>query len=136
MRNASAVIVVDASALLEVLLNAPAASEIAVRLSNAAGGLHAPHLIDLEVLQVIRRLSLASRLSPAVAVTAVTGLGEFPLTRHSHELLLHRIWELRHNLTAYDAAYISLAEFLDAPLLTRDARLAASTGHQAAIELI
>lgn len=63
-------------------------------------------------------------------------LADFPLTRYPHDLFLLRIWELRHNVTAYDAAYIALAEALDAPLLTRDAKLASAAGHHANIEFV
>ena len=129
-------IVVDASALLEVLLNTPAASRVAGRLFAANETLHAPHLLDLEIAQVLRRYALAGELSPSRGRQALLDLGDFHVVRYPHDLLLPRIWELRHNITAYDAAYIALAEGLAAPLLTRDAALASASGHRAQIELV
>lgn len=129
-------IVVDASALLEVLLNTSAGSVIARRVFTGNETLHAPHLLDLEIAQVLRRYALAGELKPTRGLQALEDLADFPLTRYPHDLLLPRIWELRHNITAYDAAYVALAEALAAPLLTRDAALASATGHRAIIELV
>lgn len=129
-------IVVDASALLEVLLNTSAGSMVARRLFTGNETLHAPHLLDLEIAQVLRRYALTGKLNPARGLQALEDLADFPLTRYPHDLLLPRIWQLRHNVTAYDAAYIALAEALAAPLLTRDAALASAAGHHAHIELI
>ncbi|MFQ5743421.1 MAG: type II toxin-antitoxin system VapC family toxin [Acidobacteriota bacterium] len=126
-------IVLDASALLEVLLNRPPAEEILDRISGAGESLHVPHILDVEVLQVLRRYSLTGDLDPARGEEAVQDLLDFRLNRYPHEPLLPRVWELRHNLTAYDAVYVALAEALDAPLLTRDAKLASATGHAATI---
>lgn len=126
-------IVLDASALLEVLLQTPAAGAIEARL--AENSLHVPHLIDVEAAQVIRRLVAAKQLDPVRGQMALADLADTPLRRYPHTPLLSRIWELRDNLTAYDAAYVALAEALDAPLLTRDRRLAAAAGHGARIEL-
>jgi predicted nucleic acid-binding protein len=69
-------------------------------------------------------------------VEALEDLADFPITRYPHTPLLSRIWELRHNVTAYDAAYLALAEALPAPLITRDAKLAAVAGHRARVELM
>jgi predicted nucleic acid-binding protein len=129
-------IVVDASALLEVLLNTSAGTSIADRLFTKTETLHAPHLLDVEITQVIRRYALAGEIEPSRGFQVLEDLVDLPLTRYSHELLLSRIWELRHNLTAYDAAYLALAEALAAPLLTRDARLASFRDHSARIELV
>lgn len=129
-------IVVDASTVLEVLLNTPAGSQVAERLFAGNETLHAPHLLDVEVAQVLRRYALMGDLDPARGLQALEDLADFPLTRYPHDLFLPRIWELRHNVTAYDAAYVTLAEVLAAPLLTRDAGLASAAGHHAQIELI
>jgi len=130
------VIVVDASAVIEVLLNTPAGVRVADRLFADGETLHAPHLLDLEVAQVLRRYALSAELDAARGAQALEDLAALPLSRYPHDVLLPRIWELRHNVTAYDAAYVALAEALAAPLVTRDAALAASRGHAARIELL
>jgi predicted nucleic acid-binding protein len=129
------VIVVDASALLELLLNTSATAGIADRLFCSDETLHAPHLIDLEVAQVLRRYAATGVLTADRGWQALQDLADFPLERYPHDVLLPRIWELRNNFTAYDAAYLALAEILDAPLVTRDAGLAAARGHRASVEL-
>lgn len=98
--------------------------------------LHAPHLLDVEAAQVIRRYAANGEIDSARGRLALADLADFPLRRYPHNFLLPRIWDLRNNLTAYDAAYVALAEALDAPLLTRDRRLAAAAGHRAQIELV
>jgi predicted nucleic acid-binding protein len=127
--------VVDASAMLEVLLNSPAAPEIGSRVFAPGEVLHAPHLIDVEVMQVLRRYSIAKALSPARARQAFEDYMNIPLERFPHDVLLPRIWELRHNLTAYDAAYVALAEALDAPLVTCDRAIGSAKGHRANVQL-
>lgn len=117
--------IVDASALLEVLLRSPAASQLEAVMFEAAAGLHAPHLIDVEAAQVIREFALGGKISASIGADALADLAGFPLRRYPHDFLLPRIWELRHAISAYDASYVALAEVLDMPLLTRDARLAA-----------
>lgn len=129
-------IVVDASAILEVLLGTPAGLRVMERLFAPAETLHAPHLLDLEVVQVLRRYTFAGELSPTRGLEALEDLAELPITRYPHDLLVPRIWELRGNLTAYDAAYVALAEALTAPLVTRDAALASPRLHQAKVELL
>lgn len=129
-------IVVDASAVLEVLLNSPAAARVAERLFAPGETLHAPHLLDVEVVQVLRRYAASGELDAARGALALAALAAFALTRYSHELLLPRIWALRANLTAYDAAYVALAEVLRAPLVTRDARIASAAGHAAEVEVV
>ena len=129
-------IVVDASVLLEVLLNTPAGTLVARRLFAEDETLHVPHLLDVEVAQVLRRYALAGDIGPDRGLQALEDLAGFPMTRYPHDLFLPRIWELRHNVTAYDAAYIALAETLAAPLVTRDAKLASVARRFAEIELI
>lgn len=129
-------IVVDASVVLEVLLATPGAAPLRNRLFAKKQSLHAPHLLDLEVTQVLRRYFLADRITADRGAAALECLSGFPITRYPHDLFLPRVWELRHNLTASDAAYLALAEALNAPLLTRDRTLAAAAGHTAKVELI
>lgn len=129
-------IVVDASAILEALLRTPAAAAVEKRLFEPSQTLHAPHLLDVEVAQVVRRYAANSEIDAGRGRMALEDLADLPLRRYPHDFLLPRVWDLRNNLTAYDAMYVALAEVLDAPLLTRDKRLAASPGHQARIELV
>jgi len=130
------VIVVDASAALEVLLQTAAAPRIEARLFASGETLHVPHLLDLEVVHALRCYSAAGAIDTPRGLEAIHDLTSWPLTRYPHDLLLSRIWALRHNLTAYDAAYVALAETLEVTLVTCDARLAASSGHQATIALV
>jgi predicted nucleic acid-binding protein len=130
------VIVVDASALLELLLRTPAAKAVEDRLFAPRRTLNVPHLLDVEVAQVIRRYAANGEIDSERGRMALTDLADLPLRRYPHDFLLPRIWDLRNNLTAYDAAYVALAEALDVPLLTRDRRLAATAGHRARIELV
>jgi predicted nucleic acid-binding protein len=129
-------IVLDASALIDLLLRGEGVEGVEDRVFAPSQSLSAPHLIDLEVAQVLRRYRLAGELTNQRAEDALDDLAAIPLNRYPHDVLLPRIWELRNSATAYDAAYLALAEALDAPLLTRDRRLAASRGHRARIELI
>jgi predicted nucleic acid-binding protein len=129
-------IVVDASALLEALLRTPAARAVEERLFEPQQTLHAPHLLDIEVAQVIRRYAAKGEIDSKRGRAALADLADFPFRRYPHDFLLPRVWDLRNNLTAYDAVYVALAEALDAPLLTRDQRLAAAAGHHARVELV
>jgi predicted nucleic acid-binding protein len=129
-------IVVDASALLEALLRTSAANAVEDKLFAPRQTLHAPHLLDVEIAQVVRRYAANGDISGERGRVALAALADFPLRRYAHGFLLPRIWDLRNNLTAYDATYVALAEALDAPLLTRDKRLASSAGHRARIELV
>jgi predicted nucleic acid-binding protein len=130
------VIVIDASALVEVLLHSPQARAIEARFLNVPAEIKAPYLIDIEVAHAVRRLTALGRVGEREGGDALANLARFPLVRYPHEMLLPRIWGLRHSLTAYDATYVALAEALNAPLVTRDRRLAAATGHRAMIEVI
>ncbi len=129
-------IVVDASAVVEVLLRTAGAEAIEQRIFADGETLHAPHLIDVEIVQVLRRYSAAGLLSRGRGHEALHDLADLALARYPHDILLERAWELRRNLTAYDAVYVALAEALDAPLLTRDRRIAAAPGHRARVELV
>ncbi len=129
-------IVADASAILELLLRTEAGAVVEARVLRRAETIHAPALIDVEVAQVLRRYVARGAMTPARARAAIDTMAAFPLERYTHDALLHRMWELREKLTAYDAAYVALAEALGAPLLTCDARLANAPGIRATIELV
>ncbi len=129
-------IVLDASALLELLLVTDKGGEVADRIAPPEETLHAPHLIDLEVAQVLRRYVARRQLDEARAAQAIEDLQDLDLNRYPHDVLLGRIWELRHNASAYDAAYLALAETLGAPLLTSDARLREVPDARAHIEVL
>jgi len=128
-------IVLDASAAVDWLLQTSAGKHIEKRIYSNSETLHAPHLLDLEVTQVLRRLVLQGVISPHRAGEAVRDLLDLRVTRYPHSVLLPRIWQLRHHFSAYDAAYLVLAEKLGAVLVTRDARLASGSGHAAPVEL-
>jgi predicted nucleic acid-binding protein len=129
-------IVLDASAVLELLLGTPAGRGVAERIAAPAETLHAPHLVDLEVAQVLRRFQREGDLDEARGREALAALRALDVARYPHDVLLPRIWQLRDVVTAYDAAYLALAEALAAPLLTADARLARTRGHRARVELL
>ena len=129
-------IVIDASAVIEILLRSEGSERIEQRVLVPGESLHAPHVIDLEVAQVLRRYCSSREMTAKRGEQALRDLEGLPIARYPHDLLFPRIWRLRHNMTAYDAAYVALAEALPAPLLTRDARLASAPGHRAAIELL
>lgn len=129
-------IVVDASAAIEMLLGMPAAARVRARLLEGAESLHAPHLIDLEVAQVLRRLNASGIATADRCRTALEDLADLPLVRHRHDVFLAKVWDLRHNLTAYDAVYVALAEALGAPLVTCDAKMAAAPGHGVRVEVL
>lgn len=128
-------IVLDASAAVDWLLQTSAGQLIEKRIYSRNETLHAPHLLDLEVTQVLRRLALQGMVPGPRAEEAIHDLLDLRMTRYSHLVLLPRIWQLRHNFSAYDASYIVLAEELAATLVTRDGRLAAASGHAATVEL-
>jgi predicted nucleic acid-binding protein len=130
------VIVVDASAVLEVLLRTPLAGSLETCLFAPGETLHAPQLLDVEVTQVLRRYAQSGALSPRRAREALDDLLDFPIERYPHAPFVIRAWELKDNLTAYDAVYMALAEGLQATLLTRDARLAKAPGIKARVTVI
>lgn len=127
-------LVVDTSAVLEALVGRDPAPGLVERLADD-GDLHAPHLIDIEILHALRRLTASGEISEDRAADARADVRELALVRYPHLELSDRIWQLRHNLTAYDAAFVALAESLGAPLVTCDARLAAAPGLNASVEL-
>jgi predicted nucleic acid-binding protein len=130
------VIVLDASALLEFLLQTPLGTRVEARLFRDDDEFHSPHLVDVEVTQGLRRLVRAGEVSPERAAEAIADLADLDLHRHPHIDLLTRAWKLRENVTAYDAMYVALAEALDAPIVTCDAPLARAPRHRARIEAI
>lgn len=120
------VLVVDASALVEIMSADPAAPDLTRRIEQAEW-LNAPDLIDYEVLNVLRKMVQRGDIDLAVAESSRTALRELRLVRHAlNEESADRLWALRHNMSIYDAAYIALAERLDVPLVTMDLRLAAA----------
>jgi predicted nucleic acid-binding protein len=130
------VIVVDASAMTEFLLQTPLGSRVEARLFRDGDEFHTPHLLDVEVAQALRRLVRVGDVLADRAYEVLDDLADFDLRRHAHVNLLGRAWDLRDNLTAYDAVYVALAEALDAPLVTCDGPLAATPGHAVRIEVI
>ena len=129
-------IVVDASALLELLLQTPLGTRIEARLFRQDDELHAPHLVDVEVVQGLRRLVRAGEVSPGRADEAIADLADLDLHRHPHLDLVDRAWKLRDNISIYDGVYVALAEAVDAPLVTCDSPLAKAPGHRARIEVV
>lgn len=129
-------IVVDASAVIELWLRSPLCARVETRLFEHPVALHAPQLLDVEVLQVLRRFESRNEVSPARGAAAVSLLEAFPMRRHSHMPLLTRIWSLRANLTAYDATYVALAEAMGAVLVTCDGRTGGASGLRAPVEVL
>ena len=129
-------IVLDASALVELILATPTGQAIAGRIADPSEGLHAPHLADIEVVQALRRYVREGEIDVDTAETALDDLRALDLQRHAHEPLLARVWELRKNLTAYDAVYVALAEVLDGVVLTCDRRLSQAPGMTRRVALV
>ena len=121
--------------MVEVLLQTERGRRLEARLLAPGETLHVPHLIDVEVAHALRRACLRGLIGDQRGAEALDDLAAWPLIRYPHDLFLPRMWMLRHHVTAYDAAYVALAETLSVTLLTCDARLAASHGHDAVIEL-
>jgi len=127
-------VVVDTSVVVDVLTNVP---NIAAAVeSRGVTVLHAPYAIDLEFLNVLRNLWLHSRITKQEGARVIYEFSQMISVRHHHEALLVRAWDLRNNVSASDALFVALAEHLDIPLITRDRRLARSSGHTARIEFI
>jgi predicted nucleic acid-binding protein len=129
-------IVVDASAVTELLLQTERGAAVEERIYRKDDDLHAPHLLDVEILSALRRLVRDGEISAGRAGEALEDLSVLRIVRHAHAELLDRAWHLRKSLTAYDAMYVALAESLDAVLLTCDGPLAATPGHGVRIDLI
>jgi predicted nucleic acid-binding protein len=128
-------IVLDASAAIEWLLQNAAGQEIENRIFSRGESLHAPHLVDLEVVQVLRRMVRESEVSAQRAEQMIGDFLDLRITRYPHNVFLPRIWRLRNNFSGYDAAYVSLTAELDATLITRDARLASACRRRISVEL-
>lgn len=129
-------IVLDASALVELLLNTARGATIRGLVADPGQSLHVPHLADVEVVHALRHICRDGQMTGMRAVAAVDDLRALDLQRHSHEPLLGRVWALRANLSAYDAVYVALAEALDALLITCDGRLARAPGSRARVRVV
>lgn len=129
-------IVLDASAALELLLRAGGHPALVERVLRSGETVAAPHLLDLEVTQVLRRFVMAGELTEVRAREAIEDLRAMGIARYPHTEFLERVWQLRANCTAYDAVYIALAEALGAALITCDARLADVPGTRVGVEVI
>ena len=127
-------LVVDTSAVIAALAGRPPNDEVVDRMGGD-GDLAAPHLLDVEFLHALRRLVLGRQLGEDRAADARDDFAALAIARYEHTLVADRVWELRHSLTAYDATFVALAELLEAPLVTCDARLARAPGHSAMVEL-
>ena len=127
-------IVVDTSAAIAALAARPPVEDLVARIQDD-GDLHAPHLIDVEVIHALRRLVAAGELTEDRAADVQSDFADLAIVRYAHHPLADRMWELRQDLSAYDAAFVALAEALGASLVTCDGRLARTSGRQARIEL-
>ena len=128
-------VVLDASVVVELVLGTRVGARVRQRLLDPGISLHGPELLDLEVLNVLRRYVQAGRIAADRAETAIRRLNELDLRRYRHGPMLPRIWSWRANLSAYDATYVTLAEVLGGPLLTTDARLSRAPGLPVPVEL-
>ena len=128
--------VLDASGAVELLLNTAPGRRLAARLANEADIVHVPHLVDLEIAQVLGRYALSGIIAEETAAAALRRWREFDVERYPHEPLLDRVWQLRANVSACDAVYVALAEALSDVLVTGDHRLARAPGLTAGIESV
>jgi predicted nucleic acid-binding protein len=124
-------IVVDASVVLDAILETERSATIERRIFAKEETIVAPHLLDVEIAQVLRRFQASRQLAERRAEEAIADYLALPIERYPHLPLLGRVWDLRRNLTAYDAVYVALAEFLDVRLLTADKRIARYAPHVA-----
>jgi len=122
--------------MVEWMLQSDRGARVSQLLLAAPQKLHAPHLLDVEVAQALRRCEAAGTIRPSRTQEALQDFLDLPITRHAHERLLWRIWDLRDDLVSYDATYVALAEFLGATLLTCDAKIRAASGHYARVEVV
>lgn len=129
-------IVLDASAIVDLLLGLPGGTAVARRIGPESESLHSPHLLTVEVAQVVRRYERRGDIDDVRGAAALRDLADLDIAYYDHADLLPRVWTLRANLSAYDACYLALAEALEAPLLTADRRLASAPGHHARVELL
>ena len=127
-------LVLDASGAVELLLHTDAGERVAKRVENPAVSIHVPHLIDVEIAHVLRRYTRRGLLSAAHGALALTHWRALDLERYAHEPLLDRVWQLRNNLSAYDAVYVALTEALEAVLVTGDRRLLRTPGLRIRVE--
>lgn len=127
-------LVVDASLVVDYLLDDGERGVWSAAQIASAGSLHAPHLLDFEVVSAARRLVSRRLVSPGRGRTAIRDLSDLAVQRYPAVRLLDRIWQLRANLTPYDASYIALAEALELPLATTDRKFARATGHRARVQ--
>jgi predicted nucleic acid-binding protein len=129
-------IVIDASAVIELLINSPAGARVADCIFRDDVSIHAPHILDLEVAQVLRKYVFSKEMTAQRASEAIDDFSDLSINRYPHFDFLARIWQLRSSMTSYDAAYVSLAEALDATLLTCDAKLRRSHGHSVRTQVV
>ena len=123
-------IVLDASIVVELLLNGPLADSLRRELAKQHDGFMVPHLLDVEVVSALRSLAVGLRIDSHRSEQLIQQLTDLPVERYPHTPLLGRIWELRHNFTSYDAAYIALAEAMNATLYTSDVKLCKPIGQR------
>ena len=129
-------IVVDASVVVAALLSAGGAGARARERLRLDPDVHVPHLLDVEVTSALRRRVRLGQTQPDVATAVLADLADLPALRWDHQPLLGRVWDLRDNVTTYDAVYVVLAEMLDATLVTSDERLARAPGLRCRVEVL